>query len=480
LSKFAWPKPFFAGRVPLFCHFSAMPMPKTSLPNLKLVFSLLITNFFVVGCFAQEPLSLSDAVTKGLAQNFGILIERQNIAANKVNNDWGVAGRYPTITLNLNQNNTFNYLRNSEASVAFQQGRTINNGVIPSMNVNWVIFDGFRINLTKERLAGLQRQSEGNARIVIENTVQAIIMTYYDAVRARERLDLLAKALKLSRERYEYMQFKRDVGSAVVTDVLLEKTNYLSDSSSLLNQEVVYRTATRNLNALIAEKEVQKNYRLTDSLVFDDLPYSFADLKDKMLASNSNLQTQYIVQELLKNDVRLRQSDQYPIVSFNATGTYTRNRQNLEGATFVNGVQRPNNTATVQNYAFVVGASMPLFNGGQIRRAIQNAGIMESMGSLRIDNLKLSLERDLAEAHDLYDLRRQLVKIARENKAAAETNLQLAAEKFRTGSINSFEYRILQTTYLDIAFGEIQAIFNVLDAKTNLMRLTGGILNEND
>jgi len=448
--------------------------------KLKLLFSILITKSFVIGCAAQERLSLSDAIAKGLAQNFGVLVEQKNIEANRNNNDWGVAGRYPTVTFNINQNNNFNYLRNSEPTAAFQQGRTINNGLVPSVNVNWVIFDGFRINLTKNRLAGLQRESEGNARIVIENTVQAVIMTYYDAVRAQERLNIFAKALKLSRDRYEYMQFKREVGSAVITDVLLEKTNYLSDSSGLLNQEVVYRSAIRNLNVLMAEKEVQKQYQLTDSLIFEDQPYNLDDLKNKMLASNSNLQTQYIVQELLKNDVRQRQSDVYPIISLNLTGTYGQNRQNLEGATFANGIPRPNNTAMTQNYLAGLAFSMPLFNGGQIRRAIQNAGIMESMGNLRIDLLKLSLERDLAEAHDLYNLRRQLVKIARENKAAAETNLQLAAEKFRTGSINSFEYRILQTTYLDIAFGELQAIFNVLDAKTSLMRLTGGILNEGD
>ncbi len=440
----------------------------------------LFTTLWLVSCWclvacAQEFLSLSDAITCALNQNFGIRIQNQNVAVAQLNNTQGQAGRYPNISLSLNQSNVFNNIVNP---ASFIQGDIRNFSIQPTANVNWVIFDGFRVNLTKQRLEELERLSQGNARVVVENTIQAVIVAYYDAVRLRERIKISEKVLKTSREIYEYSLLKQELGKAVITEVLLEKNNYLADSSALLTQQVQFKNAIRNLNVLMAVPEINKQYSLTDSLLFEDIDYSYEALKDKMLASNSNLEAQLHNQELLHNSVGLAKAELLPNLSLFAGFTYNRNRQNLESAKFIDGRPRPSNTASTRTLNGGIAFSVPIFNGGQLRRAVATAQMQEQAGQFAFDNLKLSLERDLADAYDLYNLRRQQVKIARENKIAAETNLNLSAERYRTGSINAFEYRILQNTFADIAFGEVQAIFNLLEAKTLLMRLTGTILTE--
>lgn len=424
---------------------------------------------------AQEPLSLADAVMRALSQNFDIRIQQQNVAAARLNNTQGQAGRYPVITFNLNQSNVFNNIVNP---ASFIQGDIRNFSIQPTANVNWVIFDGFRVNLTKQRLEELEKLSQGNARIVVENTIQAVIIAYYDAVRLRERVRISEKILKTSRDIYEYSLLKQQLGKAVITEVLLEKNNFLADSSALLAQQLQFRNAVRNLNVLMAAPDINKTYTFTDSLIFDDAEYSYEALREKMFSSNSNLEAQMHNQELLHNGVGLARSNLLPNLSLFAGFTYNRNRQNLEAAKFIDGRQRPNNTASTRTFNGGISFTMPIFNGGQLRRAVETAQLQEQAGQFAVDNLKLSLERDLADAYDLYNLRRQQVKIARENKAAAETNLNLAAERYRNGSINAFEYRILQNTFADIAFGEVQAIFNLQEAKTLLMRLTGTILTE--
>jgi outer membrane protein TolC len=167
-----------------------------------------------------------------------------------------------------------------------------------------------------------------------------------------------------------------------------------------------------------------------------------------------------------------------PRIGLTLNGSYNINRQDLSNATFGDGKPRANNTAKTINTFANITFTMPIFNGGQIRRSIQNAQILEQNGATRIESLKNQLRRDLANNHDLYNVRKQQVKIAVENKSAAQTNLRLAEEKFRNGSINAFDYRILQQNYLNIAFSEQQAIFNFIDANTILLRLTGGILSD--
>jgi outer membrane protein TolC len=119
-----------------------------------------------------------------------------------------------------------------------------------------------------------------------------------------------------------------------------------------------------------------------------------------------------------------------------------------------------------------------LFNGGQARRAIENAQINEKISQLGTDKLKLSLENDLLANYDLYLLRKQLVQIAQTKLRAAELNLTLATERYKNGSFSAIDLRIVQENYQNSALENYTAIFDVLSVKMELVRMTGGLLDE--
>jgi outer membrane protein len=119
-----------------------------------------------------------------------------------------------------------------------------------------------------------------------------------------------------------------------------------------------------------------------------------------------------------------------------------------------------------------------LFNGGQVRRAVENARIDEKIAQLGTDKLKLSLENDLLANYDLYQLRRQLVVIAQTKLRAAELNLSLANERYRNGALSAIDLRIVQENYQNAALENYAAIFDILSVRTELVRMTGGLLEE--
>ncbi len=439
----------------------------------KTQFIFIISYFLPVFVFAQTSLALNDAIKKGLEQNFDIKIQASNVKIAKNNNVWGQAGGLPTINFTINQNNNLQDVTNP---ASFVQGVTINNNLQGNLALDWILFDGFAVRITKDRLVTLQKESEGQAKIVIENTVQDIINNYYAVVLEQERYVILKKALQLSGDRYEYMQFKESVGSAVTTDVLLEKSNYLTDSSRVINQELVWRNAQRNLNFLLAEKDLDMPYSLTDSLVFKGLEYNLEELRTKMLSRNSDLLRQYATLAILQKDLELRKAERLPQLRLNSGLSNTQIRQDLTQATFSNGRSGEVGRAANTNYNANLIFSVPIFNGGMIKRSIQNAAIQQEIGTWQIERLKQTLNQQLNTAFDLYQVRRIMLNIATENKNTSETNLNLAEVKFRNGTINSFEYRILQNNYLDAAFREIEAVYNLIEANTLLLRLTGGIL----
>lgn len=455
-------------------------------------FLILILLAIAGSAYGQEPLSLADAIARGLDRNYDIRIERNTVRIAENNNNWGQAGRYPTLTLNVGQNNSIT--DNVKTANPFQlQGQIYSNSLVPSVNLSWVLFDGFRISINKQRFEQLEAESAGNASIVVANTIQTIVLGYYLAVLESNRLGEFKKQLSLSRDRYEYVASKYEIGAAVTSDVLLEEGNYLTDSVDYINQQLAYRNAVRNLNFVIGVVEIETDYLLTDSLESSFPTYAYGDLKDKMLNENVDLRKLYISQSILNSNVGLERANRYPSLTLNAGISENRGRNDLSrtstaafqrdslsrnpDAVFGQNFLNPLSSIT-DNYFANFTLSYTLFNGGRINRSIKNAIIQEDIGNIRVDRMKISLERDLQAAYDQYEIRRQLLGINELREQAARTNLEISQEKFKNGSINSFDFRIVQNNYLAASTLKLQALYNLMDAKIALMRLTGGLLED--
>jgi len=437
----------------------------------RVILLSLLVNWYILP--AQEDLSLAGAIRNGLENNFDIQISKRAEEITIRNNSWGQAGVFPTIDLNLTGGTS---TTNIDNPASFLQGDITSRNLNPSATLNWTIFNGFNVRMTKDRLSLLEYQSVGNTTILIENTIQAIILAYNTVLLESERLDVFITTLDLSRDRYQYSRLKGELGSSVTFDILQDKTAYLTDSSNYLTQQLNYRIAVRELNILL-NVDVDKDWTYTDELSVESKEYILDELAAKMTGNNNNLKNQYINQEILRKDVSISRSSMYPRLSI-ASG-YSRNQQtqDLSSAEFGNGNTGDSGIkSTTTNYFANFTLAFTLFDGGRIRRQIENARVEEQIGNLQINQLKNILMRDLVSSYETYTMRQNLYNISELNLEAAELNLQLGEERYRIGSINSFDYRDLQINYLQTALNNLQSKFDLLNSDLELMRLTGGIL----
>jgi outer membrane protein TolC len=229
----------------------------------------------------------------------------------------------------------------------------------------------------------------------------------------------------------------------------------------------------------LAEKNIDQLYILTDKLEVVPQDFDWQTLEKEMMAANPDLRKQFLSQEVLKTTLAYQKALAMPTLNFEAGFSTNFNRQDLSQAIFAGGniepPQKPINARTM-NYFGNFTVSFTLFNGGRIQRAIERARMDENIGNLGIEQIQLSLSRDLLAALDLYNVRKQLLNINTQARKVAERNLEISQERFQAGIINSFDYRQVQNNYQNAAFSELQAIYNLLDSHTTLMRLTGGIL----
>lgn len=415
----------------------------------------------ISGAQAQEKLSLEQAIAKALENNYQIRVGELNTEIAKNNNDWGTVGAYPNI--DLGATNVNRYDDNN-------QGESTTHSVAPYVSMNYNIFNGFSARISKTRLEELERLSEGNTRLVIENTLQALVLSYYRALLAKEQLEVLRDVKNLSRDRYDYEQTRRELGNAISFEVLQAKTAYLSDSSNFILQKNNYHNALRNLNQLMAV-EVGQEYELSGGLTPSYQKYNFKNLEEMMLSDNRNLKNQYINNKLQQANIELEKSALYPSFRLNSGVDYNRTRINPDGAP---------SASTNDSYAYYANFSLSfnLFNGGNTRRAIQNAEIEKDIAEIETEELENDLRRSLQNAFELYEVRKQLFDVAVENEEAAKLNMQIAEDRFKAGAINSFNYRDIQLAYLNTSLNKLQTVYDLIDSQTELMRLTGNIVSE--
>ncbi len=337
------------------------------------------------------------------------------------------------------------------------------------MNLNWLLFNGFSVKMSKEKLELLEQFSSGNSAIVVENTVQSIILGYYLVLLEQERLKVLEQVKELSSDRYKYEMIRKDLGSSVTFQVLQAKNSFLSDSTNYLLQNLNVKNANLNLKLLLGVPP-ESNFTLTDTFQVSTQEYSITDLKTKMLSSNKTLQNQYVNQEILRKGTGIAKSSQYPSISLNAGYDYSKSWYNLpEPDKF--------DTYSFDYYANFT-LSFNLFNGGNTKRDIEQARIDERIGNIQSQEMTRTLENLLVNQFELYEIRKHLLEVADVNMESAELNLKIATEKYKNGTINSFNFRDVQLIYLNAAHRKLNAIYDIIDTHTELLRLTGGIVSE--
>ena len=421
------------------------------------------------GCataWSQETLSLEQAVARALQNNFAIQIAEATAEVAANNNSWGQTSALPSIALSAGFNATIN--DQSQNPTAFIQEKLEVQAVNYSANLNWVLFDGLGMFIQKRQLELLETQSEGNAALVIENTVQAVTLAYYDVLMQRERLNVLAEVIALSRDRLNYVNDKRDLGAGSTFEVLQFENNVVTDSSNYLVQELAYRNAIRNLNLLMGI-DPETEFTLTTPLQAPSAAYSYATIWEEVKNNNTALRNQFVNALLAQQDYKLAQSAMFPVVSFSAGITENANQFRVraldlaaEGATL--------------NYFGNFALNFNLFNGGRTRRAMQNARIREEVAQLQQSELELQVQSDLRNALDLYTAQLAIYTLTDGNVERQRLALDIAADRFTNGLVTSFDYRQQQVAFLNAGMARIQALQNLLNTHTQLVRLRGGLV----
>ena len=432
----------------------------------KYIILLLLPNLL----FAQKELTLMDAIKIGLQENYDIQISAKNKKISQINNNWANAGALPTISLLAKKEEALSDQSNNAA--AYIQEELRSSSINGNANVSWTLFNGFAIRANKEKLRNLEEISNNNATLTIENTIQGIILQYYNCVLQKERAELLQKVVSLAKERLEYQQTKYEIGVSSKIDLLQIENAILTDSSNLILQQLNCINAVKNLNLTLG-KDVDKEWIFTDIIDAEIRLFNYEDMKASTLSDNSNIKNQYCNIQLSKQDIKLAMAPFYPIVSVNSGASY--NESTYDIGDLANSMD---NTGKSINYFANFSVNFRIFDGGKLYKNIRSLKIQKEINDLQLKKATKEVLHQLSLTNDKYNSRISIFSLNEKAFNIAETNYNLATDKKNRGTINSFMLRDIEIAYINSGINAQQSAYNLIESKIALLKITGGIIQD--
>lgn len=428
---------------------------------------LMLISLFSVSkaSFCQKVLSLKDAISIALQNNYNVRIARNTTEINAANNTLGNAGFLPNLSLNFGQNFNINNTTQEFFSGETRTGNNVNtNNLNANLLLGWTVFDGLQMFVNKDRLTEIENLGQLNVQFQMENTISQVMNLYYSIEQHQRRVATIQKAIEVSKERYQLAKLKQDLGSGSGIPVLQAEVDINADSSALIRQELILRTTKIQLNELLsrAPETSFEVVPVSESPIIID----YNDIAEKAEARNVMLRMADKNIRISELNVKQWEANRYPTVDLNLGYNFTRLQAEI-------GILKFNQNAGL---SFGLTARWNIFNGWNNSREIQVAKLGVESGKLTKEQTALALKTDLFSIYNNYITSKELANLETNNIKIAQRNLDITTDKMRLGTIDALELRTAQLNLVDTEFRKITADFEVKLAEIELLRMAGELV----
>ena len=422
---------------------------------------LLVLLFSQEKIAAQNKLSLKEAVTIAIQNSYDIKLVENSLSIAQNNNNYGVAGGLPTVTANGTNNNTLTTInqtfpdasRNTTRSGV--DGSTLNGGLSATM----ILFNGYRIAATKERLASIQKQTEAALQTQMLNTSSTVMQQYYNVIRQAAFLKTIEKSIEASEQRVEIVKTRQEIGVANQADLLQSSLDLNALLQAKQNQLLVIDQVQADLyNSMVVP--ANSNYIFTDSIQVDQ-KMILSDVESKMKAHPLLQSAQQLinVNQFLEKETKALT---YPTLRANTGFNYNSNKS-AAGFILLN-----------ESYGPFLGfnLSIPIYVGSTSKRAYKNAQINTVSAKIQYDNTAQDLATELFKTYQNYQNSLKQTPTEIQNYEMSDALLALVMEKFKLGQATIVDVKQAQQSFETAGFRLTSLRFSAKIAEIELKRLS--------
>jgi outer membrane protein TolC len=413
---------------------------------------------------SQEILTLREAIEIGLDKNFDIQISKNNKEIAVTNVAIGNAGMLPTLTGNVNDNNSITQSTQTRSDgVTNELNNARNNSLNSGVNLNWTVFDGFRMFARYNQLKTLNLQSEAELQLVVLTKIGDIAETYYTIVQQQEQLKALDTAIVISKQRYELSNNRFTIGKASKLEVLNAEVDWNTDKSNFTKQKELLANSKTLLNQIIG-RELTTSYATTSDFDFDK-SLVLADILNLSEKQNPQLKAQILSKEIAELELKQVKANRYPTINILSGYTISETESSLGF------LSESSNKGF--NYGFT--ATLNLFDGFAQKRNEKIAKIQIENSKIAINQQEQNLKSAIITAYQSYLTNSELTEIEAKNESIAKQNLDITLAKYKIGTLTTLEFRTAQLNYVNAKVRSNNSKYLAKLSEITLQELAGNL-----
>jgi len=434
--------------------------------------SKIIILFFLLcqfGTLAQEKFTVEQVIAVTLKNNYDIRLVKNDSISYAIDAVYANAVFLPRVNANagiLFNNNS----QNQELADGTKRNSSgiRSNNLTGSVQLNWTLFDGFKMFATRQKTYEFVKFGEYNVKAQMVTTIASVVNNYYNIVRQKQQLKAIEEQMGINEERVKIADKKLSVGLGAKPELLQAKVDLNAQKAARLQQQTIIEQLRGNLNQLMniapdAIYDVVDTIIYRDDILLGDLVGNIENTNPQLLAAKKNI-------DIGRLTLKERVGELYPTVTFNSAYNYSRN----QNQTVINNFTPLFNQNNGYNYG--VGVSIPILNYFNVRKSVRQAKNDIDYLNLFYENQRQIVNTGIVNAFKDYELQRKMLALEEENIILAKENVYIAVERLRLGISTYIELRETQKSLSDGYDRLIAARYNTKVAETELMRLRGDLV----
>jgi outer membrane protein len=445
-------------------------MPRTFLKDRLAIIAIIILGI-LPAAKGQETISLQDAIDAALRKNYDIEIVRIDSSSYALDNKFANAVFLPQLngvaTRVFNSNNQKQLL--ADGSVRERDGIKSNN-LQSTINLNWVLFDGFRMFATRDKYAEFTRLGAYAVKQQVTVSVAAVINNYYNIVRQKQQLRAIEEQISINNERVALAEKKFSVGLGAKPELLQAKVDLNAQRGAQLTQQTAISQLKEQLNQLMGAP-VTRSFEVSDSIPIN-YGLTVGKIKDQLIFNNPTLQVASKNIDIARLTYKEARADLFPTLSLNSAFNFSR----VNNSVVINNFTPLFNRNQGLNYGLSV--NFPIINNLTARRLARQAKLDILTQEVLYKNQLSQIDVSVNNAFKDYELYKKLLAIEEENILLAKENVSIALQRFKLGISTNLELREAQISLEQGYDRLIAARYNTKVAETELLRLQGNIVAE--
>jgi outer membrane protein len=342
------------------------------------------------------------------------------------------------------------------------------NNLNASVGLNWTLFDGMRMFVTKDKTLEIARTGELVVKEQVVNTVAEVRNIYYNIVRQKQQLKAIEEQMSVSEERVKVADRKLSTGLGSKPELLQAKVDLNAQKARQLQQQTLIGQLKELLNQQ-AGMQLPLAYDVTDDIPFET-GLNFTEIEQNIASSNPSLLLADRNIGIARLTLKEHEASRYPTLSFNSAYNLSR----IDNQTVVNPFQPLLSNSKGLNFGLT--ANIPILNNRLVHRNIEQSKLAITGLEIGRANQQTTIQANLRNAFRDYEYHQQALLLEEENIGLAKENVTIALERFKQGVSTYLELREAQKSLEDAYDRLIAARYNAKVAETEVLRLKGDLV----